>query len=692
MIALYPYNQRDYEAMCAMLEERGRAGVIKPCGEGKAMLGMHLAEEHPDKLVLWVNPKILHIQSQKNNARIQSAKGPGPSHDFSNVVTMTYDAVLAAAKKGVKPVLDKANPDREPDYIILDEFHHAGGPEWGKGVAALLAAFPNAKLAGFTATPVRPTDGRDMAEELYGEDIAVYVTVIDSWKDPSRPLEPPTYVRTFYDKDEELKRIASLRKRVESLPESNSGRREQVQAKIAKMTRTIEDADGVDEVIVKHITESDARVLVFCSNKKHLDELSSPEKVQEWFAGVNRDVHVYCVEHSKKQDNAAELENFTNDTSDALKVLYSIDMLSESLHVKGCRYAIMARPTESPNIWLQQMGRVFEKDNQGRNGLIIDLVGNYSRANKYNTQTAKKTKITAKTAAQVTQQQYMAEIREAIGVSRITDQVADNYELEEDVIANLNYIWVDHTGQDFPTVKAMCEAWGILVSTYNSRIAHKWTLEEALTGNKEKVGGTPKPCTDHVGNKFPSIAAMCEHWGADSYICRSRINSGWSIEKALTTPDNLRACVDHLGNEFHSKAAMCKHYNIDRTTYNGRIANGWSVEEALTGNREGKCGPKPYTDHKGNEFPSIAEMCRAWDVGYDTYTRRVRNGYTLEEALTGKREGKCGSKPCTDHEGNEYPSVNAMCKAWTVDYSVFKCRRRRGWTLEKALTTPIKKR
>lgn len=40
--------------------------------------------------------------------------------------------------------------------------------------------------------------------------------------------------------------------------------------------------------------------------------------------------------------------------------------------------------------------------------------------------------------------------------------------------------------------------------------------------------------------------------------------------------------TDHLGNKFSSISAMCKYYQISRSTYNHRVERGWTLEAALT--------------------------------------------------------------------------------------------------------------
>lgn len=83
-------------------------------------------------------------------------------------------------------------------------------------------------------------------------------------------------------------------------------------------------------------------------------------------------------------------------------------------------------------------------------------------------------------------------------------------------------------------------------------------------------------------------------------------------------------------------------------------------------------------------------MCEAWGISYSTYSSRLEAGRSQQEALTGAKQASHG-KPCQDHEGNTFPSVSAMCRAWKISLSIFQGRIRRGLTLEEALTAPVKK-
>ena len=51
--------------------------------------------------------------------------------------------------------------------------------------------------------------------------------------------------------------------------------------------------------------------------------------------------------------------DFKTDTSNRLKLLFCIDMLNEGVHVEGISGVILFRPTISPIIYKQQIGRAL---------------------------------------------------------------------------------------------------------------------------------------------------------------------------------------------------------------------------------------------------------------------------------------------------------------------------------------------
>lgn len=248
----------------------------------------------------------------------------------------------------------------------------------------------------------------------------------------------------------------------------------------------------------------------------------------------------------------------------------------------------------------------------------------------------------------------------------------------------------DHLGRVYPTVEDMCEAWGVSVNNYDTRRHKGYSLEECLTGIKKRIiVNNIYEVKDHLGNKFESILKMCEYYNVPYCTYKDRQKKGLSIEECLAdyVPVNFR-CKDHLGNEFNSIKEMCEHWNIRTGTYRQRRRNGWSIEDCLT--MKSKSGSSSIvTDHLGNKFRSQQDLCKFYNIPYYIYYSRVHNGWPQEKALTTKFEEANLEESRTDHLGNQFNSVEEMCKHYGITKVLYKGRIRRKWTKERALTTPI---
>lgn len=250
---------------------------------------------------------------------------------------------------------------------------------------------------------------------------------------------------------------------------------------------------------------------------------------------------------------------------------------------------------------------------------------------------------------------------------------------------------IDHEGNEFPTITAMCRHWGITKDAYKKRIKRGWSLEDTLTIPVGlRINKKDKLIIDHKGNEFPSISAMCKHWNISFDAYRRRIKLGWTLKAALTVPvryKSSKTITDHKGNTFPSVKEMIKYWNISRTAYESRIKRGWSLKDVLT--TPVKSNLKVITDHENNKFSSTTEMCRYWGVKTKSYDKRIRSGWTKKDALTKPVNSKNSAKSIIDHEGNNFFSIEKMCQHWGVTRSAYDHRIKNGWSLKDALTIPI---
>ena len=208
------------------------------------------------------------------------------------------------------------------------------------------------------------------------------------------------------------------------------------------------------------------------------------------------------------------------------------------------------------------------------------------------------------------------------------------------------------------------------------------------------------PCKDHLGNTFSSFSEMSRYYHLPRNTIQNRLLRGWTLEQALTVQnDNAKACkikpkngqyiYDHLGNQYMSISEMAEHYGITEKIYHGRRHGmKWSLEKTLTTPiiTQAK-NSQQVTDHTGVTWPSISEMARHWGIKQNTYRARIKQGWSVEQALTTPcKDIDMSSKQCKDHLGNIYPSRNAMCRAYNTSRYRVDSRLKLGWSLEDALT------
>ena len=67
------------------------------------------------------------------------------------------------------------------------------------------------------------------------------------------------------------------------------------------------------------------------------------------------------------------------ESEEALDYILSVDIFSEGVDVPEINQVIMLRPTESPIIFIQQLGRGLRKAEGKEFVVIIDFIGNYRK-------------------------------------------------------------------------------------------------------------------------------------------------------------------------------------------------------------------------------------------------------------------------------------------------------------------------
>mgnify|MGYP001861106480 CR=1 FL=1 len=349
---LFEHNRIAYESAAKMLEERGRAAVIHPTGTGKSFIAFRLCEDHPSSRICWLSPSEYIYRTQADNLVHAGGKAP------ENVDFYTYAKLMLLSDAELK--------DIRPEYIVLDEFHRCGAEMWGQGVRWLLELFPEAKVLGLSATNIRYLDNcRDMADELFGGNVASRMTLGEAIA--LGILGAPKYVLSAYRLDKDLRKYATKIRGAK-----NKVVREEAEKYYEALRRALEKADGLDKVFEKNIPDRTGKYIVFCSDYDHLTEMT--EKVPEWFGRIDKEPHIYKA-YSEDPETSKAFVAFKADESEHLKLLFCIDMLNEGVHMEGVSGVILLRPTVSPIIYKQQIGRALSAGKKKQTA-IFDVVMN----------------------------------------------------------------------------------------------------------------------------------------------------------------------------------------------------------------------------------------------------------------------------------------------------------------------------
>ncbi len=351
-ISLFPHNRSAYEAALAMLSETGKAAVVHPTGTGKSFIGFKLCEDNPRKRVCWLSPSEYIFRTQKENLLACGADVP------QNITFYTYAKLVLLSEKELAAI--------KPDYIVLDEFHRCGADIWGQGVARLLGMYAQAPVLGLSATNIRYLDNqRDMADELFDGNIASEMTLGEAIV--RGILNPPTYVTSIYafQKDYEKLKARTLKAKSKAV-------RDKAEKILEKLHQALENADGLDVIFEKHMRDRTGKYLVFCANLSHMKKMKA--NVPKWFGNIDKKPHVYTAYADDPRTEQA-FKDFKNDNSGHLKLLFCIDMLNEGVHIEDVSGVILFRPTVSPIVYKQQIGRALSAS-KTKEPVVFDIVNN----------------------------------------------------------------------------------------------------------------------------------------------------------------------------------------------------------------------------------------------------------------------------------------------------------------------------
>lgn len=245
------------------------------------------------------------------------------------------------------------------DCIVLDEAHHVSADTYRK----IMNHFTPKLWLGMTATPDKRDDnieGRNVYE-LFNYQIAYEIRLQQAMEEN---LLCPFHYFGITDLaiigDEEANRNFSMLTSDERVKH------------IVKQTNYY----GYSGDKVKG--------LIFCSSIKETEELSA--KFNRLINPANgqlfRTIALNGSASEEERQDAFERLAMNEDEADEdkqpLDYIFSVEILNEGVDIVEVNQIVMLRPTQSPIVFIQQLGRGLRKANKKEYVVILDFIGNYN--------------------------------------------------------------------------------------------------------------------------------------------------------------------------------------------------------------------------------------------------------------------------------------------------------------------------
>ena len=234
------------------------------------------------------------------------------------------------------------------DYIIIDEAHHITSPSYKKVVEYFNPKF----LLGLTATTNR-MDGNSIYE-VFDENIACDIRLNDA-------LEHNLVVPFHYFGISDIKSIDYENIDLSKIDE------------LAKLLNVNKRAEFIIEQMNFYSFNGNKRkVIGFCVSKEHASYMS--EKFNEKRINSISLTSIDSIE--RREEYIKNLE----DENDSLEVIFTVDIFNEGVDIPSINTVLFLRPTNSPIVFIQQLGRGLRKHKNKEFLTVLDFIGNHKKA------------------------------------------------------------------------------------------------------------------------------------------------------------------------------------------------------------------------------------------------------------------------------------------------------------------------
>ena len=338
--------QEDFLKNLRNLIKRGenRAILVSATGTGKTYASAFAVKDFSPKRFLFLVHRE-QIAKQSIDAYRNVFKDPEKFGLVSgNSKQFDKDYVFATIQTMSKEEIHKRYAEDHFDYIIIDEVHKAGALSYQK----IFRYFTPKFWLGMTASPER-TDGFNIYE-LFDNNIAHEIRLQEAMEED---LLCPFHYFGITDIEFEDNTID------DDFTDFN------LLASDKRVDYLIEKAEFYG------YSGERRKALVFCSRKREAELLSEKFNRRGYKSAV-------LTGDDSQEARLEAIDRLTNDeNTDRLEFIFTVDIFNEGVDIPEINQVLLVRPTESPIIFIQQLGRGLRKYKNKEYVVILDFIGNY---------------------------------------------------------------------------------------------------------------------------------------------------------------------------------------------------------------------------------------------------------------------------------------------------------------------------
>ena len=350
---LYEPRGAQIEALCALEDTRAegakRALVQAATGVGKTYLAAFDSKSYERVLFVAHREEILkQAAASFRNVRNSEDYGFFTGEEKSTDKSVIFASVATLGRS--EYLSEKYFAPDYFQYLVIDEFHHAVNEQYQRIVKYFKPQF----LLGLTATPER-MDGRNIYE-LCDYNVPYEISLKDAI---NKGMLVPFHYYGIYD-DTDYSGLHLIRGRYDE--------KELNETYIGNVHR--------HDLIYKYYCKyGSKKALGFCCSRAHAEEMA-----EEFCERGIPSVAVYSnANGTYSEERGKAIEKLK---SGEIRVIFSVDMFNEGVDITSVDMVMFLRPTESPIVFLQQLGRGLRRS-KGKEYLnVLDFIGNYEKAGR----------------------------------------------------------------------------------------------------------------------------------------------------------------------------------------------------------------------------------------------------------------------------------------------------------------------